>query len=262
MPRLIIGRIVDWLILQPTRDPITPEGLTRRLIKSGSDQVEVWTQFVGGSDTGAANLFVLKFPGTAGRAERATAHPADHWPDWTVELWTVNPPGYGGSTGKASLSKLAPAARTVYDALQERAAGRPILVVGNSLGCASALHLAATVPVAGLILRNPPPLRQVILGRYGWRSLGLGALLVVLRIPRALDCIANARCAIAPAVCVSSGSDTLIPPKYQRLVFDAYAGEKQVLVLPDADHTTPMQPDEHSQYRDLLAWLRQRMTVR
>ena len=133
------------------------------------------------------------------------------------------------------------------------------MVTGNSLGCASALHLAATFPLAGLILRNPPPLREVIVGRHGWWNLGLGVRLLVRHIPAELDCIRNARRAQAPAVFITSGSDTLIAPNYQRLVLDVYAGEQRVLVLPDADHTTPMTSDEEPRYRELLAWLRKKI---
>ncbi len=251
--------LADRLILEPTRNPIPTGDKSRRLIPCGADQVEVWTSRVGGGGNRDAQVLVLKFPGTAGRAERATDHPADHWPDCATELWTVNPPGYGGSTGDASLHKLAPAAQAVFETLQGHAAGRPILVTGNSLGCTSALYLAANSPVAGVLLRNPPPLREVIVGRYGWWNLGLGVRLLVRHLPVELDCIANARRATAPAVCVTSGSDTLIPPKYQRLVLDAYAGDRRILVLPEADHATPMETSEEVQYRELLVWLRQRV---
>ena len=259
MGQPLLSRLVDRLVLQPTRHPLPPEGKSRRLISFGEGQLEVWTHRVGGADGREPELFVLKFPGTAGRAERSTDHPADCWPDLCVELWAVNPPGYGGSSGKARLQELAPVARTVYQELQRHAAGRPVLVTGNSLGCASALHLAATLPLAGLILRNPPPLREVIVGRHGWWNLGLGVRLLVRHIPAELDCIRNARRAQPPAVFITSGSDTLIAPNYQRLVLDIYAGEQRVLVLPDADHATRMTSDEERQYRELLMWLREKM---
>lgn len=255
----LLSRLLDRLVLQPTRHPIPAEEKSRRLIPFGAGQLEVWTHRVGGAGGREPDLFVLKFPGTAGRAERSTDHPADSWPDRCVELWAVNPPGYGGSTGRARLQQLAPVARTVYDELQHQAAGRPLLVTGNSLGCASALHLAATCPLAGLLLRNPPPLREVIVGRHGWWNLGLGVRLVARHIPEELDCIGNARRAKMPAVFVTSGSDTLIAPNYQRLVLDVYAGEQRVLVLPDADHATPIASEEEPRYRELLAWLREKI---
>lgn len=252
----ILSRLADRLILQPSRRPQLTLGKTRRTIPVGRDEVEVWTLRTGDYRQ-PVDLFVLKFPGTAGRAERSTVHPADHWPDLNAELWAVNPPGYGGSTGQAELRKLAPMAQAVYHELARHAAGRPILVTGNSLGCTSALHLAATVPLAGLILRNPPPIREVILGEHSWWNLGLGTRLLVRHIPSELDTIHHAGQTAVPAIFITSGCDTLILPKYQHQIIEAYAGPKRVLVLPEADHATPLTELEEAEYCTLLGWLRQ-----
>jgi pimeloyl-ACP methyl ester carboxylesterase len=262
MGQPLLSRLLDRLVLQPTQHPIPTNEKTRRFVPCGAGQLEVWTHRVGCVGGRQPDLYVLKFPGTAGRAERSTDHPADGWPGRGVELWAVNPPGYGGSTGRASLQHLSAVARTVYQALQQDAAGRPILVTGNSLGCASALYLAATVPLAGLVLRNPPPLREVILGRHSWWNLGVGTRLLVRHVPQELACVQNARRSTAPALFISSGSDTLIPPPYQRQVVEAYAGPRRVLLLPEADHATPMTADEETQYAELLAWLRETMDGR
>lgn len=66
-----------------------------------------------------------------------------------------------------------------------------------------------------------------------------------MSIPCELDSLANARRCKAPAVFVSAGGDELVPPKYHRMVIDAYAGPKQVIVLKDAGHNTP--PDEREE---------------
>lgn len=256
MRNTLLSRLADRLILCPTRAPIDAEGKTRRVVCWEGGEVEVWTHRANCGADAAPEVYVVKFPGTAGRAERSSDHPADHWPDCGVEIWTVNPPGYGGSTGRASLQKTTPMARAVYGELARQAAGRPVLAVGNSLGCAAALFLAAHVPVAGVLLRNPPPIREVILGEHGWWNLGLGVRLLVRHLPHELDCIRNAAQARAPAVIVTSGRDTLIAPSYQRLITDAYTGEKRVQILPDADHATRMSDDETRQYHHLLRWLR------
>jgi len=48
----------------------------------------------------------------------------------------------------------------------------------------AALSVAARRPVAGLVLQNPPPLRQLIMGHYGWWNLWLVAGAVVLVLVR------------------------------------------------------------------------------
>jgi pimeloyl-ACP methyl ester carboxylesterase len=132
-------------------------------------------------------------------------------------------------------------------------------VTGNSLGTAYALYVAAKHRVDGLILRNPPPLRQMIVGRYGWWNGFLGAMLIAAQTPRELDSIANAALCRTPAVMLSSLRDRHVPVRYQRMIYNAYAGEKQILELPEADHADPLSEDELRRYRDLLDWLRGRI---
>src|SRR5205814_930955 len=77
-----------------------------------------------------------------------------------------------------------------FDALKAKADDKPIYVFGASIGSAVALHVAANRDVRGLVLHNPPPLRQIILRNYGWWNLWLLAGPVALQIPRDLDSIA------------------------------------------------------------------------
>jgi pimeloyl-ACP methyl ester carboxylesterase len=221
--------------------------------------LEVWVRGAGAQSADKAELFVLKFGGAGGRAERATDHPLDYWTDLPAELWTVNPPGYGGSSGKARLRKMAAAARAAHDEMAAVAEHRPVVVVGNSLGTATALYLGAACGVGGLILRNPPPLREMIVGRHGWWNLRIGARLIARQVPLELDSVRNARRCRVPAVFVTSGADRVVPPCYQEKIIDAYAGEKCILRRENADHTTPLQPEQAHQYGHLLQWLRDRV---
>lgn len=259
MRRSFLSWLTDRLILCPTRYPIDADGKVRRLVPLGGGHVEIWTQRVGDPPSGGADLYVLKFPGTAGRAERSTAHPADAWPGLAVELWTVNPPGYGGSSGKASLGHMATVADAVFEHLQAQAAGSPIAVTGSSLGCVSALYLAARHAPAGLILRNPPPLREVMLARYGRWPLKPGVAMLARQIPPELCAIRNASFASAPAAFITAQKDRVVPPSCQQQIFAAYAGPKQVLYLPQADHHTPLTDEESVQYCQRLDWLRRQM---
>ena len=117
------------------------------------------------------------------------------WNDRAVEIWGMNYPGFGGSTGPPRLARIGPAAVAAFDALRREAADAPIVAYGASIGATAALHVAASRPaeIAGLILHNPPPLREMILRQFGWWNLWLLAGPVALQIPRDLDSIANAR---------------------------------------------------------------------
>lgn len=254
--------LTDRLILCPTRHPVEATGKTQRVVPWGGGQLEIWTQRVGSEPSSSADLYVLKFPGTAGRAERSTVHPADAWPGLGVELWTVNPPGYGGSSGRASLRNTTAVADAVLEQFQTQAAGRPIAITGSSLGCVSALYLAARHAVAGLILRNPPPLREVMLARFGWWPLHPGTHLLARQVPPELCAIRNAASITAPAIFITAQNDRIVPPRCQQQIVDAYAGPKRVLPLAQADHHTAMSDEETELYRQRLDWLRRQMMSR
>lgn len=153
---VIAQMIADRLVLKPTRHEIPTTGKSRLTIPFRRGVLEVWTQQAGMTPRSEPEFYVLKFQGTAGRAERSTYHPLDYWTERRAELWSVNPPGYGGSSGSASLRTLSAAAETVYQELVRVANGRPIVIMGNSLGTISALYLAARHDIAGMVLRNPP----------------------------------------------------------------------------------------------------------
>ena len=150
---------------------------------------------------------------------------------------------------------MGPAALAAFDALQAVAGHRPIIVFGTSIGTTAALHVAAHRPVAGVILQNPPPLRQIVLRQFGWWNLWLIAGPIALRIPSSLDSMANARAVHAPGLFLLSERDEIVRPRYQRLVVDAYAGEKQLVPLPGALHNDPLDPATQAKVAAFVARL-------
>jgi pimeloyl-ACP methyl ester carboxylesterase len=260
---MFFSLLTDKLVLQPTRHTLPTEGKTRRLVEFEGAKLEVWVQRTNpGAATSEPELFILKLPGKGGRAERASPHPAEVWSEASVEIWAFNPPGYGGSGGRATLKTFLPAVHAVFREFERAAAGRPKIVTGNSLGTTTALALAAEHSVHGLLLRNPPPLRELIVGEYGWWNLSLAARLVARHVPRELDSIANAARASAPAVFVSSGRDRLVPQMYQRRIIEAYAGASRVQLLAEAGHACPLAEHEIEEYRGHLEWLKEQVCVR
>jgi len=244
----------DRLLLYPTTDAIDAGTAVRRTICVAGANLEIWTARSSAANDPAA--YVLDFTGNATRAEWIAGDLADLWSGASAEVWVVNYPGYGQSTGPATLKGIPAAALAAYDALCQHANGKPIYVSGESLGTTAALYVAASRPVAGLVLKNPPPLRQLILGRFGWWNLWLLAGPVALQIPRELDSLANARRVHAPAVFVMADADEVALPAYQRMVLGAYAGPKQVVTLKGAGHNSIMSPEATDQLRQALDWLR------
>ena len=253
---MFFGRLPDHLILFPTRTPINPDGAVRKTIPFENGQLELWiAQSQAAQSKGKADVYVLRFYGNADRAERWPIEEAKMWSDRAVEIWGVNYPGFGGSTGPARLSKIGPAALAAFDELRRHAIDRPIVPFGTSIGATAALHVAARRPVVGLILQNPPPLREMILRRFGWWNLWLLAAPVALQIPKDLDSIENAKTIHAPAIFLLAEKDEIVPARYHQLVVNAYGGEKRVILLPSAHHNDPVEGTALADLNNGLGWL-------
>ena len=279
---MFFGRLPDHLILFPTRSPIDAGAAARRTIPFENGDLEIWTaQSRRARQQGRADVFILRFYGNADRADRWPAMEAEMWKDRAVEIWGMNYPGFGGSTGPARLTRIGPAAVAAFDELRRHAANKsavesavpsgptpssalriahataPIVLFGTSIGATAALHVAASRPaeIAGLILQNPPPLREMILRQFGWWNLWLLAGPIALQIPRDLDCIANARASRTPAIFLLAERDEIVAPRFHRLVVQAYAGEKRVIELRGAHHNDPVEGTALVDLNDALGWV-------
>ena len=253
---IFFARLADHLILFPTTAPINADGAVRKTIPFQGGELELWTAISRrAQQNGRVDTYVLRFYGNADRAERWVASEADEWNDRAVEIWGMNYPGFGGSTGPARLSRIGPAALTAFDELQRHANGQPVVLYGASLGASAALHIAAHRSVAGLILHNPPPVRQMILHQFGLWNLWLLAGPIALQIPRDLDSVSNAKAIHVPAIFLLADKDEVVAPRFHRLVVEAYAGEKRVISLPGAYHNDPIEGAALADLNRALDWL-------
>jgi pimeloyl-ACP methyl ester carboxylesterase len=203
----------------------------------------------------------LRFYGNADRADRWAAIEAEMWNNRAVEIWGMNYPGFGGSTGPARLSRIGPATLAAFDELQRQATSQsataPIVLFGTSIGVTAALHVAESHPteIAGVILHNPVPLREIILRQFGWWNLWLLAGPIALQIPQDLDGIANARASRAPAIFLLAEKDEIVAPRFHQLVVQAYAGEKRLIELRGAHHNDPIEGTALADLNGALDWL-------
>lgn len=260
MKQTFLSWLADRIILEPSRHEIAVPHKRRVPVSNGDGHLELWVHRAGvAREGGAPDLYVLKFPGTASRAEDSTALVDSCWPGLCVEIWAVNPPGYGGSSGRPSLRHIPSMARSALQALHARASGCPLVVAGGSLGCVSALYLAANQAVDGLLLQNPPALREVIHAQSGWWHFAWARSALARQIPEALDSIRNAAESRVPAVFLVALQDRIVPARVQRQIIDAYAGPKQVLNRPAADHDTPLDENDLQQLRSAATWLSEAM---
>ncbi|MEM9825394.1 MAG: alpha/beta fold hydrolase [Planctomycetota bacterium] len=260
-------RILDRCILRPTRHPVALTGGQRIDFEHDGKPLEAF--FHRGirehHDVSPPRL-IIKFPGTAGRGERAGRFPADLIAGDAWDVWSWNPPGYGGSGHRASLNRMGPAAIDYVDSVVQRTGGQPpIWLLGNSLGCCVAMHVAKTLaaecPIDGIVLKNPPPLRDVV-GRIAERYPGRRLMQPVIdSLPPAMDLSVTTPHVKRPLVLVQSGADRLVPPEYQDRVLMWHDGPHEKVVLQGLDHHELVSPEQNRAIARALVWLLERATV-
>src|SRR5207247_472674 len=103
----------DRLILFPTTAPLNTHGAARKILRFENGELELWTaRSRSAQQNYRPDIYVLRFYGNADRADRWVAAEAEAWNERAVEVWGMNYPGFGGSTGPARLNRIAPAALT------------------------------------------------------------------------------------------------------------------------------------------------------
>jgi len=205
----LLSKLADRLVLQPSTDPIDTGDRERNVLDVLGREVEAWVVRSPAESVTAKHVVAIKFPGAGGRAERGGPHPFEVGNDVAAEIWTINHAGYGGSSGAATLANFAATCDAAYQSIVPKFPNSTIVVVGNSLGCVSALYVASRFKVDGLFLRNPVPLQQMISWRPRYNRWNFGMAKYLARtIPDALDAVANAANCSAPAFFVQSEMDT------------------------------------------------------
>jgi pimeloyl-ACP methyl ester carboxylesterase len=250
-------------LLYPSTNPRDAAGAKpHALAIEGGKSLEIFTDRSPACGTGEPKAYVLEFCGNGTRAEDITAWLANQrWRQWPVEVWCLNYPGYGQSTGPAALKSIPPAALATYDSLRQTAGERPIILEANSLGSATAIYVATQRKTPMLIVQNPPPLKRLIMGRHGWWNLWLLAGPVALQVPTSLNTPDTAPKVPKdlPALFIQSGGDTIIPPNYGKITHEIYPGPKTVIDIPNIDHNDGIPAEYEKQIR---AWIAENWTGR
>ncbi|MAI35304.1 MAG: alpha/beta hydrolase [Rubripirellula sp.] len=252
--------LLDRMVLRPSQHPIHAPTQERVILPCKTETIEC---FVQQSHHGSEppELLILKFPGTAGRAERSSSFPVNLLDNQRTAIWTWNPPGYGGSSGQASLAAIARAGSAFWQTITEQHAGpnTSIWLCGNSLGCATILHIAAKhtpdPTCTGLILRNPPPLKRVIKRAANpYPHFGL-INPVIADLCDSMDTMKTAPKVNLHAVILQSELDTLVPIDFQNEMLETYGGPLRKVLLKGIDHDG-LSTDRHkSAICDSVRWL-------
>lgn len=254
-------QLLDRFVLEPSREEIDFGSQRREILSIHGQPLEVFVRGNADPVYDAIDLLVLKFPGTAGRAERSTEFPMALLPHVRASTWTWNPPGYGGSGGRATMDSMTTAGVAFCQQVIQRVANpnTRIWLCANSLGCATALHVASRLQDDeyrfGILCRNPPPLIEVfkrIADRYPGGRL---AYTIADSLPAEMNATLTASNVAWPGVFLQSELDTLVPVKLQQQIIDAYAGPTQVVCLEGLSHGGVPTEDHQPQIQQAVDWL-------
>ncbi len=170
---------------------------------------------------------VLHFHGNAGNISHRL-HLYARWHKMGLAVLAVDYRGYGMSAGKPDEHGLYEDARTSWQYLT-RELGMPargLIIMGRSLGCAVAAHLASEVDAAGLVLETPftnaPDMAREL---YPW-------LPVNFLMRTRLDTLDSIRRIRLPLLVISAGEDEIVPAGMAKEVFSAAAEPKTFVSLP------------------------------
>jgi pimeloyl-ACP methyl ester carboxylesterase len=242
---LLLGFTVgcmNRLFLFPSTNPIFTYNQTQKMLPLGDGVLEIRVSQYGPPSTDGPNVFILEFVGNGSRAEHGSTFLSYASVAVSTEVWVVNYPGYGKSTGPAKLRSIPLAAEVAYREITKAANGRPILLAGTSMGTTAALYLAARYEARAVMLQNPPPLQRLVMGRFGWWNLWLVAAPVALWLPSELNSLKNAAKAKAPLLLLMAEQDNVVPMRFQYLIAEAYAGPTQVIEMPSIGHNDGLTP--------------------
>lgn len=194
-------------------------------------------------------LIVSCFGNASDRYEHGVDYIAKIAPYGQVLLWDY--PGYGDSSGVATVESVEQVATALVPLIEARAAGRPILYWGHSLGGFVCSNLAAqTDSVGGIILETTASSIRSVAKAWTPESIPLRVTfdeaLMRFDIPAALQGTT------APILIIGAGRDRVLPVGLSRELAEALPNAAY-LELPMATHfSAGFDPYTKDAVRDLL----------
>lgn len=194
-------------------------------------------------------LIVSCFGNSSDRVEHGVDYIAKIAPYGQVLLWDY--PGYGDSSGQATVDTVERVTKALVPLIQARAAGRPVIYWGHSLGGFVCANMASqTDGVGGIILETTAPSIRSVAAAWTPNQIPLKVTfdddLLRFDIPAALDRLN------APILIIGAGRDQVLPVGLSRELADALPNAAY-LEIPMATHfSAGFDPYTKDAVRDLL----------
>jgi pimeloyl-ACP methyl ester carboxylesterase len=156
---------------------------------------------------------------------------ADLYTDCGVSFWVVDYRGYGRSTGTPSYTQMFTDAETILKDIPRagQIAGKrfdKVLVMGRSLGSASAIYLSSAHPeeLHGLLLDSPFADGPGLIHRMGGPGLGTA------EIPASIDNLELMKLCTLPTLIIHGTEDRIIPFSDAKALYEACKSKTKRLV--------------------------------
>lgn len=193
-------------------------------------------------------LIVLRFLGARGRAELATLDPANRIPNVNTLVWTMNPPGFGKSTGHRTIERYAKAALFSLDYLTCSFPNAKIWLYGKSIGATLAMHVAAQRFVDGVLLKNIIDVTELAKHKLGIGPLKQLSSFAANTVPLELCSQKWAASMKHPSLFIISKQDRLALPETQEHLH-SLCGNASMKLLVQGGHDEPsLSNDDETSY--------------
>lgn len=178
---------------------------------------------------GAATGSVLVMHGNGGSALNRAYFAGPIHQATACDVFVLEYPGYGARRGKPSMKSWLAAGEEAFALLPKDA---PVYLVSESLGTGVAAHLAKSHPqeIKGMAMFVPyDSLPSLVQSK-------LPLLLPYLFLRDRFRPAAWLKDYRGPVKFIIAGNDHTIPPKFGQRLHDAYAGPKELQIIPGAAH--------------------------
>lgn len=196
---------------------------------------------------GTSHKIVLYFHGNAGDISS--------WQDVSEDFvrlgyhfFLIDYRGYGKSSGSLSENGLYADARAAWDYITNVKHFTPesIVIYGRSIGTGVAVELASHTQAEALILEAP----YTDLSSLAKQKAPL--FLPSLTLRYRFDNLSKVGRVRSPIVFIHGSDDRLIPPSHSKKLFDAFQGQKKLVIIEGGSHNDL---SEHSSYHEALQGL-------
>lgn len=246
----------DFFIYHPkSADPeILAQMANSKDLHLWPDTVETYRGFVSEGKSQKTRGTILIFHGNAGNALDRTYY-ATAFNRLGYRVVLAEYPGYGSRPGKPGEKQFTmDAVETIQ--LVQKAFGRPIFLVGESLGCGVVCAAVAKtkVPIDGVALITPwDTLPNLAQDQYWF----LPARWIV---KDQYDNVANLANYAGPIAIIMAGQDKIIPNRLTRRLYEALTGPKRLWTFPKAGHNSWPSGSQEPWWGEMMQFLQPKIT--